>query len=143
MYRKRERCQWSTNNPLTAKVHDLSYKIVPRDSSLIATKDSCKQAQAGPPTRSPSKMFHRKTSLEECSSSTPNSLQQIPSPSTSQTNVLLQTRLDKQRMKISEQRDLNTRMRGLFRKAKCPYQKDFYPYLSSRSLSSLLISILC
>ena len=47
-------------NPSTAKVHNLSCKIVPRDSSLTATKDSCNQEQTGPPTRSPNRMLHRK-----------------------------------------------------------------------------------
>ena len=50
-------------NPLTAKVHNLSCKIVPRDSSLTTTKDSCNHAHTGPPTRSPSKIFHRKPSF--------------------------------------------------------------------------------
>ena len=50
-------------NPSPAKVHNLSCKIVPRDSSLIATKESCNQAYISPPTRSPSKMFHQKTAF--------------------------------------------------------------------------------
>ena len=47
-------------SPLTAKVHNLGCKTVPGDSSLIATKNSCNQAQIGPPTRLPNRMFHRK-----------------------------------------------------------------------------------
>ena len=50
-------------NPSTAKVHDLSCKIAPRDSSFTATKDSCNQTQADPPTRSPNRMLHRKTAF--------------------------------------------------------------------------------
>ena len=38
-------------NASTVKVHNLSCKKVPRDSSLTATKSSCNQAQTGPPTR--------------------------------------------------------------------------------------------
>ena len=50
-------------NPSTAKVHNLSCKIAPRDTSFTATKDSSNQAKAGPPARSPSKLFHRKTAF--------------------------------------------------------------------------------
>ena len=35
--------QW---NPSRAKIHNLSWKIVPRDSSLIGTKTNCNQAQS-------------------------------------------------------------------------------------------------
>ena len=60
---ERSAANGAQKNPSTAKVHNLSCKIVPRDSSLTATKDNCNQAQTGPPTRSPSKMFHRKTAF--------------------------------------------------------------------------------
>ena len=49
--------------PLTAQVHNLSCKIAPRHSSFTATKDSCNQTQANPPTRSPNRMLHRKTAF--------------------------------------------------------------------------------
>ena len=62
-YKKRERCQRSTKDRSTAKVHDLSCKVAPRDSSFTATKDSCNQTQADPPTRSPNRMLHRKTAF--------------------------------------------------------------------------------
>ena len=129
-------------NASTAKVHNLSCKRVPRDSFLTATRNSCNQAQTDPPTRSPNKMLHRKTPLQECSSFTPNTLQQIPSPSTIQLNVPLQKGLNKQRVKSLGPWDLNTHVGGLFRRGKCPYQKDLYLYLFSRSLRILLISTL-
>ena len=50
-------------NASTAKVHNLSCKRVPRDSFLIATRNSCNQAQTDPPTRSPNKMLHRKSAF--------------------------------------------------------------------------------
>ena len=115
--------QW---NASTAKVHNLSCKRVPRDSFLKATKNSCNQTQTDPPTRSPNKMLHRKTPLQECSLFTPNTLQQIPSPITIQTNVPLQEVPNRQRIKSLGQRDLNTRVGGIFRKGKRPYQKDLY-----------------
>ena len=128
-------------NASTAKVRNLSCKRVPRDSFLTATRNGCNQAQTDPPTRSPNKMLHRKTPLQECSSFTPNTLQQISSPSTIQLNIPLQKGLNKQRVESLGQWDLNTHVGGLFRQGKCPYQKDLYPYLSSRSLSNLLLSI--
>ena len=128
-------------NASTAKVRNLSCKRVPRDSFLTATRNSCNQAQTDPPTRSPNKILHRKTPLQECSSFTPNTLQQISSPSTIQLNIPLQKGLNKQRVESLGQRDLNTCVGGIFIKGKCPSQKDLYPYLFSRSLSNLLISI--
>ena len=60
---KRSAANGAQRNPSIAKVHHLSCKIVSRDSPLIATNDNCNQAQVGPPTRSPSKMFHKKTAF--------------------------------------------------------------------------------
>ena len=100
-------------NASTVKVHNLSCKRVPRDSSLIATKNSCNQGQTGPPTKSPSKMFHKKTAFTEILFIRAQHLQCIPSPSTDQTNVPLYKEPNKQRMKRSGQQNLNTRMGGL------------------------------
>ena len=114
-------------NASTAKVHNLSCKRGPRDSFLIATRNNCNQAQTDQPTRSPNKMLHRKTPLQKCSSFTPNTLQQIPSPSTIQLNVPLQKGLNKQRVKSLGRWDLNTHVGGLFRKGKCPLSKGPLP----------------
>ena len=100
-------------NASTAKVHNLSCKRVPRDSSLTATKISCNQTQTGPPTKSPSRILHRKTAFTEILFVRAQHLQCIPSPSTDQTNVPLYKGPNKQRMKRSGQQDLNTRMGGL------------------------------
>ena len=100
-------------NASTAKRHNLSCKRVPRDSSLTATKSSCNQAQTGPPTKSPSRMFHRKTAFTEVLFVRAQHLQCIPSPITDQANVRLYKGPNKQRMKRSGQQDLNTRMGGL------------------------------
>ena len=61
--RKESAANGAQRNPSTAKVHDLSCKIAPRDSSFTATKESCNQAQADPPTRSPNRMLHRKNAF--------------------------------------------------------------------------------
>ena len=129
-------------NASTAKVHDLSYKRVPRDSFLTATRNSCNQTQTDPPTRSPNKMLHRKTAFTGVFFVHAQHLEQIPAPNPIQTNVPLQEVLNKRRMKSLGRWDLNTHVGGLFKKGKCPYQKDLYPYLSSRSLKILLISTL-
>ena len=86
--------------------------------------------------------FTEKQPLQECCSFTPNTFQHIPFLGTIENNVPLHKGLNKQRMKSLGQRNLNTHGGGFFRKGKCPYQKDLYPYFPSRSLSNLLISIL-
>ena len=97
----------------TAKVPNLSCKRVPRDSSLTTTKDGCNQEQTGPPTKSPRRMFHRKTAFTEVLFVCAQHLQYIPSPSTDHANVPLYKKPNKQRMKRSRQWDLNTRIGGL------------------------------
>ena len=97
----------------TAKVHNLSCKVVPRDSSLTATNKSCDQTQTVPPTESPSRMLHRKTAFTDVLFVRAQHLQCIPSPSTDQTNVPLYKGPNKQRMKRLGQQDLNNRMGGL------------------------------
>ena len=119
-------------NPSKAKVHDLSCKIAPRDSSFTAKMDSCNRHRQIHQRGHQTGCYTEKAPLQECSLLTPDTLQQIPSPSTIQPNVLLQIALNKQRIKSLGQRDLNTHVGGIFRKGKCPNQKDLYPYLSSR-----------
>ena len=128
-------------NPSTAKLHELSCKIAPRDSSFIATKDSCNQTQADPPTRSPSRMLHRKTAFTEVFFIHGRHLATDPFSKHNPTNRSSLNRNQQTKKKSLGQRDLNTRVGELFRKGECPYQKDLYPYLSSRSLSNLLTSI--
>lgn len=52
--------QW---NPSTAKIHNFSWKIVSKDSSLIGTKASCNQAQSDLRLKPPNKIFHKKKAL--------------------------------------------------------------------------------
>ena len=112
-YRKERAVNGSQRYASTAKVPNLSCKRVPRDSSLTTTKDGCNQAQTGPPTKSPRRMFHRKTAFTEVLFVCAQHLQCIPSPSTDQTNVPLYKGPNKTRMKGSGQQGLNTRMGGL------------------------------
>ena len=116
-------------NPSTTKVHNLSCKMVPRDSSLTATKNSCSQAQTGSPTRSSTGYSTEKLPLQECCSLTPNTFQQIASPGTIQTYLPLQQELIKQRMKNLGQRDLNTCMRDFLERASALIKKTFAPIL--------------
>ena len=129
-------------NTTTANLHNLSCKIVSRDSSLTETKDSCNQAQTGPPTRLPNRMLHRETAftgvffvhaqhLAIYPSSKHNPKQRSYSKSSQQAN--------NEKLRTA---GFKYHVGGLFRKGKYPYQKDLYPYLSSRSLINLLISIL-
>ena len=143
MYRKKERCQRSTNKSFDSKGTPPQLQNRLKGLSTHSNKG---QLQSGT-GRSTNKVTKQDVSQENrfyknvprlC----PNTLQQTASPTTIQTSLLLQTRCNKQGMKSLGQQDLNTHIRGLFRKGKCPYQKDLYPYLSSRPLSSLLISIL-
>ena len=128
-------------NPSTAKVHNLSCKIAPRDSSFTATEDSCNQAQADPPTRSPNRIFHKKNAFIGVFFVHAQHLAIDPFSKHNPTQRSSSKRgFNKQRIKSLGQRDLNTRARGFFRKCKRPYQTDLYPYLPSRSLSILLIS---
>ena len=50
-------------NALTAEIHNLNFKIAPRDFSLTATNNNCNQTQVCLPTRSPNRMIHRKISF--------------------------------------------------------------------------------
>ena len=102
--------QWYAS---TAKVHNLSCKRVPRDSSLTTTKDGCNQAQTGPSTKSPRRMFHKRTAFTEVLFVCAQHLQSVPSPSTDQTNVPLYKEPNKTRMKLLGHQGLNTCMGGL------------------------------
>ena len=130
MYRKKERCQQSTKKLFDSK--GTPPQLQNRLEGL-STHSNKGQLQSGT-GRSTNKVTKQDVSQENrfyknVPRPRPNTLQQIPSPTTIQTNALLQTRLNKQGMKGLGQRDLNTHMRGLFRKGKSLYQKDFYPYI--------------
>ena len=129
-------------NALTAKVHNLSCNRVPRDSSLTETKNSCKQAQTGPPTKPPSRVFHRKTAFTEIWFVRAQHLQCIPSPSTEQNQ---RPSLQKAQQTTNE----TLRTAGFkyphgrtLERASALFKRIFYPYFPLGSLSSLLISIL-
>ena len=110
-------------NTSTAKVHNLSCKRVPRDSSLTATKISCNQTQTGLPTKSPSRMLHRKTAFTKFFSFASNTFNVSLLQALTKPTFLFTKAPTNKGMKRSGQQDLNTCIGGL-KKGQVPFSKE-------------------